>query len=100
VLSRTALQHLDFIERKHHRVIRDAILEQLSFEPVVETRNRKPLDPPILNATWELRCGTSNQYRVLYEIPTDSDQDQTVLITAIGEKRGEQLWMGGERVNE
>ena len=95
ILSKAALEHLQGIDRKHHRALRDAILEQLSFEPFLETRNRKSLDPPILGATWELHCGTSNRYRVLYEPFED-----TILITAIGEKRGSQLWIGNEEVIE
>jgi mRNA-degrading endonuclease RelE of RelBE toxin-antitoxin system len=94
-LSKSATNHLSTIDRKHHRAIRDAIIEQLAFEPFVETRNRKPLDPPIFGASWELRCGINNRFRVLYE-----PFEETVLITAIGEKRGEQLWIGEEEVNE
>jgi hypothetical protein len=94
-LSKAALGHLNDIDRKFHRALRDEILEQLGFEPFLETRNRKPLDPPILGATWELRCGPNNRYRVLYE-PFEG----TILITAIGEKRGSQLWIGKEEVIE
>ena len=98
---------LAVIERKHHRAIRDAIIEQLSFEPLVETRNRKPLDPQIMEATWELRCGLNNKYRVLYdtEIETGNDTNDAeeplniVRILAIGEKRGERLFIAGEEWN-
>jgi hypothetical protein len=93
---------LAFIERKHHRAIRDAILEQLTDEPLVETRNRKPLDPAIFEATWELRCGLQNRFRVLYTVETiepedEDDEPETVVwIVAIGEKRGERLFIAGE----
>ena len=64
-----ALEHLDRIERKHHRVLKDAIAEQLSHSPLAETRNRKPLHQPApFDATWELRCGPDNRYRVFYDV--------------------------------
>jgi hypothetical protein len=47
-LSKATLVHLNSIDRKFHRALRDELLEQLSFEPFLETRNRKPLDPSIL----------------------------------------------------
>ena len=37
------LAHLDVIERKDHRLIRQTIEKQLSFLPGQVTRNRKPL---------------------------------------------------------
>ena len=64
-LARSIKRDLEHIERKFHSIIYNAILEQLCFEPLTETRNRKPLDPAILNANWELRCGVNNQFRVL-----------------------------------
>jgi hypothetical protein len=39
--------HLRSIERKYHSLIRSTIAEQLTFEPNVETTNRKPLERPI-----------------------------------------------------
>lgn len=51
-------EHLEAIEVKYHSLIRDAIEEQLRFEPETITRNRKPLERPInLGARWELRLG-------------------------------------------
>jgi hypothetical protein len=41
-----ALDHLDFIERKYHRLIERTIDDQLSYTPDTETRNRKILDQP------------------------------------------------------
>ncbi len=54
-------------ERKH---ILDKIDEQLSHEPAIETRNRKPLfglKPTWehLEPVWELRVG---EYRVFYDV--------------------------------
>jgi mRNA-degrading endonuclease RelE of RelBE toxin-antitoxin system len=87
-------QHLANIERKHHSLIRHTIEEQLRYEPEVETQNRKPLlRPTELSATWEIRFGPNNRFRVFYEA------DQTngkVYILAIGVKVGRRLFIGGE----
>ncbi|MCJ7737772.1 MAG: hypothetical protein MUQ10_10750 [Anaerolineae bacterium] len=58
-------QHLAKIERKYHSLIRYTIEEQLRYEPEVETRNRKPLRRPTeLSATWEIRFGPGDRFRV------------------------------------
>ena len=87
-------QHLRRIERKHYSLIRQAIEEQLGYEPKVETRNRRPLKRPApLGATWEIRFGTNNRFRVFYETDQASHR---VSILAIGVKLGSQLFIGGE----
>jgi mRNA-degrading endonuclease RelE of RelBE toxin-antitoxin system len=87
------LHHLDIIERKYHRLIQKTIDEQLSYTPEKRTRNRKPLDQPApFGATWELRFGPNNRFRVLYEV----DEEQIVWILAIGIKEGNKLLIGGE----
>ena len=70
------------------------IEEQLSYDPEVETRNRKPLlQPSELGATWELRFGPKNQCRVFYETNYDANE---VYILTIGIKIGNQLFIGKE----
>ena len=87
-------QHLRQIERKHHSLIRQTIKEQLSYEPEVETRNRKPLEQPTgLGAIWEIRFGPNNRFRVFYDT---SHARREVYILAIGVKRGNRLLIGGE----
>lgn len=94
VFAPEALDHLDSIERKHHRTIEKAIDEQLAYTPTNETRNRKPLDQPApYDATWELRCGPDNRFRVFYEVDAES---LIVSILAIGEKVGNRLYIAGE----
>ncbi len=89
-------QHLRAIERKHHSLLRKEIEEQLQFTPDVETRNRKSLNRPIeFGADWELRCGGNNRFRVFYEV---NQEDHEVHILAIGVKRGNRLFIGGEEV--
>jgi mRNA-degrading endonuclease RelE of RelBE toxin-antitoxin system len=88
--------HLRAIEAKYYSFIRTTIEERLSSEPDVPTRHRKPLKQPMfLGATWELRCGRGNQFRVLYDI----DRTQHVVaVLAIGIKRGNRLLIGGEEI--
>ena len=88
-------RHVDAIGAKHHTLIRRAIREQLSFAPDVQTRNRKPLEdqPGPFGATWELRCGPGNRFRVFYEPARDSRQ---VWIFAIGVKDRDRLFFAGE----
>jgi mRNA-degrading endonuclease RelE of RelBE toxin-antitoxin system len=89
-------EHLRSIERKHYSLIREAIETQLSFEPEVETKNRKPLKrPDLLRGAWEIHFGPGNRFRVFYEVDRES---RRVYILAIGEKRGNRLWVAGEEV--
>lgn len=90
------IEHLDSIERKYHRLLQDAIEAQLRFEPDRPVRNRKVLRQPApFNATWELRCGPNNRFRVLYQV---DHQTTTVGILAIGVKKGNRLIIGHEEV--
>lgn len=89
-------QHLRAIDAKHHALIRQTIHEQLLFEPAAETTNRKPLRPPAaFGATWELRFGPDNRFRVLYDI---DDEARVVKVLAVGEKQRNRLVIGGEEV--
>ena len=88
--------HLKFIERKYHSLIRETIENQLRFEPDVETRNRKPVEPPTtVEADWELRFGSHNRFRAFYTINIGQRE---VDIVAIGVKQGNKLFIGGEEV--
>jgi len=84
------------IDDKYDRLIRQKIEEQLTYEPDVATRNRKPVRPPAaFNAEWELRLGPNNRFRVFYQI----DQEQReVRIVAVGVKQRNRLFVGGEEV--
>jgi hypothetical protein len=89
-----AIEHLDLIESKYHGLLRRTIKEQLTYSPTKETRNRKPLDQPApFEASWELRCGPQNRFRVFYEVDPES---QTVWVLAIGVKVRSRLLIGGE----
>jgi hypothetical protein len=89
-------EHLRAIDAKYHSLIRTTVEEQLRFEPETETRHRKPLQPPgAFGATWELRFGPDNRFRVLYAVDRDGREVQ---IQAIGVKERDQLTIGGEGV--
>jgi mRNA-degrading endonuclease RelE of RelBE toxin-antitoxin system len=89
-------EHLRAIDSKYHTLIREKIGEQLRFQPAAETTNRKPLRQPApFAATWEIRFGPDNRFRVLYDIDEES---RVVQIMAIGEKEKERLLIGGAEV--
>ncbi len=89
-------QHLRTIEAKYYSLIRAVVDEQLSFEPTTETRNRKPLKRPVVfMATWELRFGPHNRFRVYYDV--DLEQVK-VSILAIGSKESNRVVIGGEEI--
>jgi mRNA-degrading endonuclease RelE of RelBE toxin-antitoxin system len=89
-----AVEHLDSIERKYHGLLRRTINEQLTRAPDSETRNRKPLaNPAPFEASWELRCGPANRFRVFYDLDSDS---RAVWVLAIGVKSRDRLLIAGE----
>jgi mRNA-degrading endonuclease RelE of RelBE toxin-antitoxin system len=90
-------KHLWAIDSKYYSLIRREIEAQLLFEPDVETRNRKPLKRTIaFEATWEIRFGPGNRFRVFYKVER---KKSLVNILAIGEKRGSQLFVGGKEID-
>lgn len=94
VYAPEAIEHLDGVERKYHGLIRQTIKEQLASTPTRKTRNRKPLEQPApFDATWELRCGQQNRFRVFYEVNLDS---RSVCVLAIGIKENSRLFINGE----
>jgi len=89
-----AVEHLDLIESKYHGRLRRTIKEQLTSTPTKQTRNRKPLEQPApFQATWELRCGPDNRFRIFYDVDIASE---TVAVLAIGIKDRNRLLIGGK----
>jgi mRNA-degrading endonuclease RelE of RelBE toxin-antitoxin system len=89
-------RHLQAIDRQYHSLIRKMIDEQLTFEPGVQTRNRKPVHPPSpFDAGWEIRSGPNNRFRVFYDI---NQEECEVDVLAIGEKEGNRLYIGGQAI--
>ena len=89
-------KHLDWIDLKYYRLVATTVKEQLSHTPAKETRNRKPLEEPAsFGATWELRFGPKNSFRVFYDV---NHEEKTVSVLAIGVKEGNRLFIGGEKI--
>jgi hypothetical protein len=89
-----AIEHLELIEPKYHGLLRRTLNEQLTSTPAAETRNRKPLDQPApLGASWELRCGPDNRFRVFYDVDAAAHEVQ---VLGVGVKDHNRLWVGGE----
>ncbi|OHB95982.1 MAG: hypothetical protein A2Z57_14330 [Planctomycetes bacterium RIFCSPHIGHO2_12_39_6] len=86
--AKADLYHYTAFEQK---IITEEIRNQLSQQPLIETRNRKKLrDNPI--ASWELR---SNKYRIFYEV---NEIPRKVTIVAIGHKEHNLLLIKGKEV--
>jgi len=67
----------------------------LRYQPEVPTRNRKPLrQPAAFGATWEIRFGPDNRFRVFYRV----DEEQRVRVLAVGVKEPNRLWVGGKEI--
>jgi mRNA-degrading endonuclease RelE of RelBE toxin-antitoxin system len=98
VFAPEVVEHLRTIERRHHKLIQTTIDRQLMFTPERETRNRKLLELGApFGATWELRFGPSNRFRVFYEV---DNSRQSVLILAIGIKERNKLFIGREEFGQ
>ena len=89
-----AIEHLDLIDSQYHGLLRRTMKEQLTYTATEETRNRKPLDQPApFGASWELRCGPDNRFRVFYDVDSAAQQVQ---VLAVGVKDRNRLLIGGE----
>lgn len=88
--SPDAEDHLRSLKKRQQRAILDKVEEQLTHQPAVETRNRKPMRPNPL-APWELRIGN---LRVYYDI--EEEPERIVLIRAVGIKERDQVRIGKE----
>src|SRR5437667_2411142 len=84
--------HLEALTANQRTTVLAKIEGQLSKQPLVETRNRKPLRPnPV--APWELRVG---QLRVFYDVT--GTEGGVVRILAVGLKRRNVLMIGGKEI--
>lgn len=90
--SREAVDHLRGLSARQRSIVFDAVDEQLSNEPTVETRNRKFMRPNSL-AVYELRVGG---LRVYFDVEEDSEA--VVVIRAVGYKKGNAVYIGEEQV--
>jgi len=89
-LTDDAKEDLRWFQIYERKIILDGIKAQLSYEPLLETRNRKKLrDNPM--AAWELRI---QKYRVFYNVEADA----VVKIGVIGYKEHNTLYVKGKEV--
>lgn len=93
LLSRIAETHLQTLTAREQRIVIDNISQQLTYEPTVETRNRKRMRSNPL-ASWELRIG---ELRVYYDV--EEDPEPSVEILAIGVKERNQVRIGNKVVD-
>jgi mRNA-degrading endonuclease RelE of RelBE toxin-antitoxin system len=84
--------HLKSLSARERSIIFQSIEEQLVYEPLVETRNRKLMRPNPL-APWELRI---DNLRVFYEVVTADSG--IVRILAVGRKEGNQLFIANQEI--
>jgi mRNA-degrading endonuclease RelE of RelBE toxin-antitoxin system len=98
VFAPAVKRHLKAIEARWDTLIKRNIEEQLTHEPDVETRNRKPFRrrPAPFGADWEIRFGPDNRFRVLYKI---AEERREVQVLAIGVKQGNRLLFSGEEID-
>ncbi len=90
--AESSKSHLKSLTARQRKKVIEAIETQLTHEPLNETRNRKPLRPnPI--APWELRVG---KLRAFYDV--SADESEVVYVVAVGEKRGNKLFIGGKEI--
>lgn len=87
-----AIEHLKVLTARQQRMVLDAVDQQLQYEPLVETRNRKLMQPNSL-ATWELRI---DNLRVYYNV--QGENIYIVFIQAVGVKIRNRVRIGKEEI--
>ncbi len=87
--TESAVADLRFLKKADQNVVLDAIEQQLSKEPSVQTRNRKPLRANDLSS-WEAHVGP---HRVFYDV---EESNQKVTSKAVGRKEHNKLLIRGK----
>ncbi len=90
--SREAIDHLRELSARQRSIIFAAIDEQLPYEPTVETRNRRLMRPNPLSV-YELRV---RNLRVYFDV--EKEPENMVVIRAVGYKKRNKVYIGGEQV--
>ncbi len=89
VFTESAMDDLRVLKNTEQNVVLDAIEQKLAKEPLVQTRNRKPLRPNDLSS-WEARVGP---HRVFYDV---DEINQKVTLKAVGWKEHNKLFIRGK----
>ena len=90
-LTEEAKEDLYYYNAFERKIIVTGIREQLSDEPDVETKNRKPLRESRLTP-WEVRIG---KYRVFYKL---DETGRTVTVVSVGHKEHNIVLIPGNEV--
>ena len=88
-------KHLKHIERRYWQLIREEIELQLTYQPDIETKNRKPLKKPPIDNKWEIRFGPNNIFRVFYSTLSEK---QEVWVHMIARKINNKLFVGAKEI--
>jgi mRNA-degrading endonuclease RelE of RelBE toxin-antitoxin system len=89
VFSENAFEDLAVFRKSEQQLIVDNVGRHLTHQPLLSTRNRKPLRPNALSK-WELRVGS---YRIYYDVDELAGE---VTIKAIGHKIHNALFVRGK----
>ncbi len=84
-----AVEDIRWFKKVERKKILAKLVSQLSYEPAIETRNRKRLRPNKL-AEWELRL---DRFRVFFDI---DPKNRLIQVEAVGYKRGSRLFIHGK----
>ena len=79
------VEHFEALSARERAIVFDGVREQLTHQPAIETRNRKPMRSNLI-AQWELRIGPLRVYYDVEEAP-----EPKVIISAVGVKQGNQV---------
>ena len=84
-----AVEDIRWFKKVERKKILAKLVSQLSYEPAIETRNRKRLRPNKL-AEWELRL---DRFRVFFDM---DPENRLIRVEAVGYKRGSRLFIHGK----
>jgi mRNA-degrading endonuclease RelE of RelBE toxin-antitoxin system len=84
--------YFSLLTANHRATVFDQTEIHLTIEPTTVTRNRKLMRPNSI-ASWELRIGN---LRVYYTV---NEEEKTVYITAVGVKKGNQVFVGTKELD-
>ena len=88
--SPDAEEHMRTLTSRQQAIILETVERQLTHQPTIETRNRKPMRPnPV--APWELRIGN---LRVYYDV--ENEPEAAVYVRAVGVKQRNRVRIGRE----
>lgn len=87
------VEHLKDLTARQQSIVLDGVARYLTVDPMVETRNRKPMRPNPL-APWELRLG---KLRVYFDVV--SEPEPVVVVLAVGVKERNTIRLGKTVIN-